>query len=187
MVEQTKAYQNDLERERSRAVQLEEAVRSYKKQLAEARDSSHGLEEEIHEKDTQYCEAIRNERNQRKSVEAELESFRLSMEDALRRRNEIEKENVALKDKVQRQEKYIGRLQDRDKQNRRQSKAPRPSYMAGIEKEPPRIGSKISSGLKQQYHPSFGSEENTRPNLTRRMDEDFAESAHTDEVTSLLR
>ncbi|KAL7495646.1 hypothetical protein ACHAWT_005697 [Skeletonema menzelii] len=176
MVEQTKAYQNDLERERSRAVQLEEAVRSYKKQLAEARDSSHGLEEEIHEKDTQYCEAIRNERNQRKSVEAELESFRLSMEDALRRRNEMEKENVALKDKVQRQEKYIGRLQDRDKQNRRQTNAPRPSYMAGVEKELPRlrnqnpavhsplrVGSKIGAGLKQHYKQSFGAEENTRP------------------------
>ena len=202
MVDQTKAYQNDLERERNRAVQLEVAVRSYKKQLAEARDSSHGLEEEIHEKDTQYCEAIRNERNQRKSVEAELDSFRLSMEDALRRRNEIEKENVALKDKVQRQEKYIGRLQDRDKQNRRQSKAPRPSYMAGVETDPPprlrtqnsnpvhspvRVGSKIGAGLKQ-YQQSLGSEENTRPNLSRRIiDEDFSESARSDEMASLLR
>jgi len=200
MVEQTKAYQNDLERERSRAVQLEEAVRSYKKQLAEARNSSHGLEEEIHEKDTQYCEAIRNERNQRKSVEAELESFRLSMEDALRRRNEMEKENVALKDKVQRQEKYIGRLQDRDKLNRRQSKAPRTSYVSGVEKEAPRlrshnppvhsplrVGSKIGAGLKHYQPRSVGTEENRRPNLSRRMmDEDFSESEHTDEVTSLL-
>ncbi|KAL7451796.1 hypothetical protein ACHAWC_010481 [Mediolabrus comicus] len=191
MVDQTKAYQNDLERERNRAAQLEEAVRSYKKQLAESRGNSHGLEEEIHEKDTQYCEAIRNERNQRKAVEAELESFRISMEDALRRRNEIEKENVNLKDKVQRQEKYIGRLQDREKQNRRQSNAPRPSYMAGVEKEPPRlrnqnqhsplrIGSKIGVGLKHY-------QENERPNvLSRRaLEGDFSdsESAHQDETS----
>ena len=113
----------------------------------------------------------------------------------------MEKENVALKDKVQRQEKYIGRLQDRDKQNRRQSTAPRPSYMAGVEKEPPRLrshkpphnspvraGSKIGVGLKQYQPRSAGTEENTRPNLSQRMmDEDFSESSHTDELTSLLR
>jgi chromosome segregation ATPase len=180
MVDQTKAYQNDLDRERNRAAQLEESVRSYKQQLAEAINSSHGLEEEIHEKDTQYCEAIRNERNQRKTVEAELESFRISMEDALRRKNETEKENAALKDKVQRQENYIGRLQDREKQNRRQQSAPRPSYMAGIEKEPPRlrnlspsrsplrVGSKIGAGLKQYQ------QENERPNV----DYSISESAN---------
>ena len=184
MVNQTKLYQNDLEEERNRTVSLEETVRRYKKQLTAAQDSSHGLEEEIHEKDTQYCEAIRNERSQRKSVEAELESFKRSMEDALRRRNEIEKENFTLKDKVQRQEKYIGRLQDRDKQNRRQSHAPRPLYMAGVEKELHQTrskvgrtilkgGSKIGIGTTQQYRSNFGSEENSKPNFSSSVVDDF--------------
>jgi hypothetical protein len=84
---------------------------------------------------------------------------------------------------VQRQEKYIERLQDRDKQNRRQSNAPRPSYMlAGFEKDPPRLrnqnpASKIGAGFKQ-YQRSVGSEENMRPNLSESIvDEDFSDSA----------
>ncbi|KAL7538617.1 hypothetical protein ACHAXR_009886 [Thalassiosira sp. AJA248-18] len=119
MVNQTTAYQGDYEREFMRANQLDEAVKSYKKQLAETRDVAQRLENEIHDKDTHYCDGLRNERQQRKAMESELESSRTSMEDILRKNSEMERENSMLKDKVSRQEKYIGRLQDREKQNRR--------------------------------------------------------------------
>ena len=125
MVNQTTAYQGDYERERNRANTLEEAVSSYKRQLAEARDVGQHLEREIHEKDTHYCDAIRNERQQRKAMESELESSRKLLEDIVRKHGEMEKENSALKDKVARQEGYIGRLQDREKRER--SKVARPS------------------------------------------------------------
>jgi len=119
MVNQTTAYQGDYEREHSRANHLDEAVTSYKKQLAEVRDMAQRLEGEIRDKDTHYCDAIRNERQQRKTMESELKSSRKMLDDVSRKMAEIEKEKSALKDKVSRQEKYIGRLQDREKQNRR--------------------------------------------------------------------
>lgn len=77
------------------------------------------LEHDMHDKDAIFGNAIRKEEQQRNIVECELESFRKSMEEAYRKRAEVKKENSALKDKVSRQEKYIGRLQDREKQNRR--------------------------------------------------------------------
>ena len=119
MVNQTTAYQGDYEKEHARANQLDEAVKSYKKQLADVRDMAQALENEIIDKDGQYCEAMRNERQHRKAVEEDLESSRKTMEVALRKSAEMGKEVTALKDKVFRQEKYIGRLQDREKQSRR--------------------------------------------------------------------
>jgi chromosome segregation ATPase len=119
MVNQTKSYQGDYEREHDRADALEEAVASYKRQLADARNAGQRLEQEIHDKDTQYCDAIRNERHQRRAMEVELESLRKSMEDTLRKNAEVEKNADMLKDKVSKQENYIVRLQDREKQNRR--------------------------------------------------------------------
>eukprot|EP01082_Thalassiosira_pseudonana_P014771 g13419.t1 g13419 contig8:643020-645891(+) len=118
MVNQTKGYQGDFEREHNRANQLSEAVTTYKAQLAEARQVAQRLEEEIHEKETQYFEAIRIERSQRKLSDSKLESSLQSVEEIIRRNNEMEKENTALKDKITRQENYIGRLQDREKQQR---------------------------------------------------------------------
>ena len=119
MVNQTTAYQGDYERERARANTLEEAVSSYKRQLAEAREVGQQLEREIHDKDTHYCDAIRNERQQRKTMESEFESSRKLFEDLARRLDEMEKENSLLKDKVSRQGNYIGRLQEREKRERR--------------------------------------------------------------------
>ena len=182
MVNQTTAYQGDYEREHTRANQLDEAVESYKNQLAEARGMAQRLEHEIHDKDTHYCDAILNlnERQQRKAMESELESSQKSMEDALRKNADIEKEKSTLKDKVSRQEKYIGRLQDRDKQNRRTSTMPtttsqgnhrgitskiaRPST-AGASRSPVRITKeRVTNKHRSGY---YAADENDRPNIGR--------------------
>jgi len=177
MVNQTTAYQGDYEQEHARATQLDEAAQSYKKQLAEVRDVAQRLEGEIHDKDTHYCDAIRNERQQRKTMESELESSRKSMEDTLRKNAEVEKSNSTLKDKVSRQEKYIGRLQDREKQNRRTStmgptatspRRARPST-AGARSPVPNgkervMASKHRGGSSDDY---YAMDENERPNIRR--------------------
>ena len=113
------AYQSDYEREHAKVAALEEAVQSYKLQLAEVRDEGQRLENEVQDKDTHYCDAIRNERQQRKVIEEEHESCVLKIEDARRQSAHFEKENTELKDKASRQERYIGRLQDKEKSARR--------------------------------------------------------------------
>ena len=52
-------------------------------------------------------------------MKIELESLRKSTEELLRKNAEMDKNAEMLKDKVSRQEKYIMKLQDREKQNRR--------------------------------------------------------------------
>mmetsp|Transcript_18562 Transcript_18562/g.40168 ORF Transcript_18562/g.40168 Transcript_18562/m.40168 type:complete len:168 (+) Transcript_18562:2439-2942(+) len=83
-----------------------------------SRNMAQRLERELHDKDAMYCNAIRDDEQQRNTMESELESFRKSTEDVFRKSADATKENSALKDKVQRQEKYIERLQNREKQNR---------------------------------------------------------------------
>ena len=115
MVNQTTAYQGDYQREHSRAKQLEEAVKGYKKQLAEEKCAAQRLEREIHQKDVHYCDAIRNERQQRKAMESELNSSSKSLKEVQRKNTEMEKEVLTLRDKITRQQKCIGRLQERGK------------------------------------------------------------------------
>lgn len=174
MVNQTTAYQSDYEREYARANSLEEAASSYKKQLAEVRVVAQRLEGEIHDKDTHYCDAIRNERQQRKTMESELESLRKSMEDVLRTSAEVEKENSSLKDKVSRQEKYIGRLQDREKQNRRTSTVSSASQGPRHRGATSRIVRPSSADARSPVrnakervakHYGMGTDENDKPNI----------------------
>lgn len=189
MVQQTTAYQCDYEREHQRATTLEEAVQSYKMQLAEARDDSQRLEHEVQDKDTHYCDAIRNERQQRLAMESELESSRQLVEDARRQRAEMEKENSALKDKVSRQEKYIGRLQDKDKQNRRTTmnttRMARPSTVGTYS---PTRSSPIRKSSKDRVSKSrqepYARNENSRPNTSRAVER--SGRVPSDELESLL-
>jgi chromosome segregation ATPase len=168
MVNQTKSYQGDYEREHARADALEEALSSYKRQLADARKAGQRLEQEIHDKDTQYCDAIQNERHQRRIMEVELESLRKSMEDVLRKNAEIAKNAEMLKDKVSRQEHYIGRLQDREKQNRRSStmnartsRIARPSSAVVRSTQSPIRANKNCSS----HTASYNADENGSPNI----------------------
>jgi len=184
MVNQTTAYQGDYEREHNRANQFDEAMKSYKKQLADARDVAQRLEDELHDKDTHYCGAIQNERQQRKAIESELESSQIAKEDALRQKAEMEKENSALRDKVSRQEKYIGRLQDREKQNRRvmstasaatsqgnqrglQSKMTRPSTAGESRSRSPMRNTKGRVPSTKSRGAFYATDENVRPNIGR--------------------
>jgi len=48
---------------------------------------------------TMYCNVIRDEEQQRNTIESELESFLKSTEDAYRKNADATKENWALKDK----------------------------------------------------------------------------------------
>ena len=168
MVNQTTAYQGDYERERARANTLEEAVSSYKRQLAEARDVGQQLEREIHNKDTHYCDAIRNERQQRKTMESELESSRKLLEDILRKHSEMEKENTVLKDKVSRQENYIGRLQDKEKRERRSNALSTIAASGSSSSRRARPSTAGSSGKHRGNSASFHVvDENVLPNLDR--------------------
>ena len=155
-------------------------MKNYKKQLAEARDAAQHLEHEIHEKDTHFCGAIQIERQQRMAMELELETSHKSMEEALRKMSEVEKSNSTLRDKVSRQEKYIGRLQDRKKDNRRvtntvvaataqgtqkgaQPKITRPSS-AGASRMPMRNAKERVTTSKQRSG-QYTTDENDRPNV----------------------
>jgi chromosome segregation ATPase len=160
MVNQTKSYQGDYERENARANALEEAVAKYKRKSSDALIANQRLEQEIHDKDSQYCDAIRIERHQRKTMEAELDSVRKSMEDMLRKNAEVEKNAEMLRDKVSRQESYIGRLLDREKQSRRTSVmiAARPST---ADVRP------ILPNKHRRKQSSNGTNENDRPNSSR--------------------
>jgi chromosome segregation ATPase len=174
MVNQTKSYQSDYEHEHARVDALEEAVSSYKRQLSDARNASERLEQEIHDKDTQYCDAIRNERHQHKTMKIELESLRKSTEELLRKNAEMDKNAEMLKDKVSRQEKYIMKLQDREKQNRRSTNMS--TKTSGISrtstanvrqtKSPirakERLANKNFSGLSVSYN---NADENGAPNV----------------------
>ena len=173
MVNQTKSYQGDYEREHARADALEEALSSYKRQLADARKAGQRLEQEIHDKDTQYCDAIQNERHQRRIMEVELESLRKSMEDVLRKNAEIAKNAEMLKDKVSRQEHYIGRLQDREKQNRRSStmnartsRIARPSSaVVRSTQSPIRAKERLANKNCSSHTASYNADENGSPNI----------------------
>ncbi|KAL7441208.1 hypothetical protein ACHAXH_004599 [Discostella pseudostelligera] len=168
MVNQTTAYQGDCERERARANTLEEAVSSYKRQLAEARDVGQQLEREIHHKDTHFCDAIRNERQQRKTMESELESSRKLLEDLLRKHAEMEKENAVLKDKVSRQENYIGRLQDKEKRERRSNALSTIAPVGSSFSRRARPSTSDSAGKHRGNIASFHVvDENVLPNLDR--------------------
>lgn len=164
MVNQTTAYQGDYEHERARANTLDEAVSSYKRQLAEARKVSQQLEREIHEKDTQYCDAIRNERQQRKTMESEFESSRKLFEDLARKLDEMEKENSVLKDKVSRQENYIKKLQEREQRERRST-----AFSAVAASGSSRSVRPSTAGSKDKHRgkiiSSFNVDENLKPNL----------------------
>lgn len=174
MVNQTKSYQSDYEREHARADALEEAVSSYKRQLSDVRIASERLEQEIHDKDTQYCDAIRNERHQHKTMKFELVSLRKSTEEVQRRNAEIEKNAEMLKDKVSRQEKYIIKLLDREKQNRRStnmstkaSGVSRPSTASARQTKSPirakeRLVNKNFSGINFSHS---NADENGAPNF----------------------
>lgn len=190
MVQQTTAYQSDYEREHARCVTLEEAAQSYKRQLAEARDESQRLENEVQDKDTHYCDAIRNERQQRKAMESELELSHREMEDARRQRAEMEKENRELKDKVSRQEKYIGRLQEREKQNRRTTmstttRSQRPSTAPRSPTRSPVRNAK--ERLRRHSILNSTTNENDRPNLGPLSSRSTLPQSPSDELTSLLR
>ena len=152
------------------------------------------LENEIHNKDTHYCDAIRNECHQRKALEPELESSRKLAEEALRKSGEMEKENSTLRDKVSRQEKYIGRLQDREKSNRRTSNMPtaasqvnpgrvsklaRPAS-AGARSPVPNAKERMVSKQRSRY----AVKENDRPNIGRFNAAALHQSL--DELSSLL-
>jgi DNA repair exonuclease SbcCD ATPase subunit len=173
MVNQTKSYQGDYEREHARADALEEALSSFKRQLADARKAGQRLEQEIHDKDTQYCDAIQNERHQRRIMEVELESLRKSMEDVLRKNAEIAKNAEMLKDKVSRQEHYIGRLQDREKQNRRSStmnartsSIARPSSaVVRSTQSPIRAKERLANKNCSSHTASYNADENGSPNI----------------------
>ena len=82
-------------------------------------------------------------------MEAELDSVRKSMEDMLRKNAEVEKNAEMLRDKVSRQESYIGRLLDREKQSRRTS-------VVGV------------SSSRSQARPSTADVRPTQPNKHRR-------------------
>lgn len=153
---------------------MDEAVKSYKTLLAEARETAQRLENEIHDKDTHYCGAIQNERQQRKDLESELGSTQKSMQDALHDMSKMEKENSTLKDKVSRQEKYLEKLLNREKQNRRmssgtiahasrgeKSKVIRPSLADASGSEMWNTKERVASSKSRSRH---STDENERPN-----------------------
>lgn len=170
MVNQTKSYQGDYKRENARANSLEEAVAKYKRKSNDALTANQCLEQEIHEKDSQYCDAIGIERHQRKTMEAELESVRKSMEDVLRKYAEVEKHAEMLRDKVSRQESYIGRLLDREKQSRRTSVVGVGSSRSQMIAARPSTADVVRPALPKCHRrkqPSNGTKENDRPNSSR--------------------
>ena len=170
MVNQTKSYQGDYERENARANALEEAVAKYKRKSSDALTANQRLEQEIHDKDSQYCDAIRIERHQRKTMEAELESVRKSMEDVLRKNAEMEKHAEMLRDKVSRQERYIGRLLDREKQSRRTSVVGVGSSRSQMIAARPSTADVVRPALPKCHlrkQPSNSTNENDRPNSSR--------------------
>ena len=169
MVNQTKSYQGDYERENARANALEEAVAKYKRKSNDALIANQRLEQEIHDKDSQYCDAIRIERHQRKTMEAELDSVRKSMEDMLRKNAEVEKNAEMLRDKVSRQESYIGRLLDREKQSRRTSVVGVSSSRSQMIAARPSTADvrPILPNKHRRKQSSNGTNENDRPNSSR--------------------
>lgn len=180
-VNQTQAYQKDLEAQLLRSSQLAEANRTYKRQLKECREAVHSLQSEMSDKDTSYCDAVRSERAQRKVLEADLEGAREAMDEAVRSASDLEREAAQLRDKVARQERYIARLQESAKQNRRAtalgvgraghrgraSLAPAPMTMARggghSPRSPGRRGKHAVPGAKVARYGAEG-EENDRPN-----------------------
>lgn len=93
MVTETKAYKANLDNECSRSNKLSETIESLKLELNEARSRARHYEQEKTEQKSELREAFRKERQQRKAMAKEIESF-----DAIKKRcNEMEKENVSLK------------------------------------------------------------------------------------------
>lgn len=163
MVSQTQAYQSDLEAQVLRSSQLAEANRTYKRQLKECREAVHSLQSEMSDKDTSYCDVVRNERAQRKVLEADLEETRLAMDEAVRSASDREREAARLRDKVTRQENYIARLQESAKQNRRATAlgGGRVGHRARTSLAP--AGKHVVPGTKVAHYGADG-EENDRPN-----------------------
>ena len=159
---QTQAYQSDLDAQLLRSNQLAETNRTYKRQLKECREAVHSLQAEMSDKDTSYCDVVRNERAQRKVLEADLEETRLAMDEAVRSASDLEKEAATLRDKVKRQENYIVRLQESAKQNRRATLGGGRVGHRGRTSLAP-AGKNVVPGTKVARYGADG-EENDRPN-----------------------
>eukprot|EP00956_Cyclotella_meneghiniana_P010276 scaffold14195_cov65-Cyclotella_meneghiniana.AAC.1 len=172
MVTETKVYKANFENECSRANKLSETIECVKLELNEARSRARHYEQEKTDSLCELREAFRKERQQRKAMAKEIESF-----DAIKKRcNEMEKENAGLKvrskqlyfinrcswselklvflllkDKISRQENYIGKLHDKQATDRRRSTAPlgtskanRPSAIPVF--TPPSVHSSVGRG-----------------------------------------
>lgn len=125
----------------------------------------------------------------------------MKIEDARRQSAHLEKENTELKDKVSRQERYIGRLQDKEKSARRSTmstttsrRITRPSTGA----HSPMRGSRSpvrdaahralqSKHGRQSYGYGYSARENNRPNTagSRLQGMDLPQSPITDEAKQL--
>ncbi|KAL7503105.1 hypothetical protein ACHAXN_001907 [Cyclotella atomus] len=120
MMGQIKTYKSQYEDECGRTKQLTDALERAKSELNVARTRARHYEEEKNDQENQFREAMRKERQQRKAIEKQVESF----DDVRKKYNEMEKENFNLKDKITRQENYISKLHDRQEKDRRRAAAP---------------------------------------------------------------
>jgi chromosome segregation ATPase len=97
MVSQTKAYKSDYEQECCRYKQLNETVERYKSELSEVRSRLKHFEHEKNDQEKKFQEALRKERQQRKTIEKQLELKVQSIDEVIKKYNEMEKENASLK------------------------------------------------------------------------------------------
>lgn len=121
MVKQNREVERDLEEARSLVTELQEESDRYLQTKASSELERRHLRDELKQKEMQYAETISQERCLRDDVEnelckvrSELDRYRLEFKSI----DELTKENLALKDKIRRQEAYLKRKLEKEKVSR---------------------------------------------------------------------
>mmetsp|Transcript_30087 Transcript_30087/g.66624 ORF Transcript_30087/g.66624 Transcript_30087/m.66624 type:complete len:913 (-) Transcript_30087:48-2786(-) len=121
MVKQNREVERDLEEARGLVTELQEESDRYLQTKASSEMERRHLRDELKQKEIQYAETIRQERCLRDDVEnelckvrSELDRYRLEFKSI----DELTKENLALKDKIRRQEAYLKRKLEKEKVSR---------------------------------------------------------------------
>jgi chromosome segregation ATPase len=116
MVEHNKKLESRMDEEQARVSELEESGKRGQIELAIKQDELTRIRRNLCEKEDSLAEIINEERTHREVAEAELAKVKARFQSMTRTAvADLEKENIALKDKIRRQEAFLERKLQKEK------------------------------------------------------------------------